>query len=572
MKCTYLICFVLLFSLNKALAQKELSNFFNEVDVFLQKYVSNEKIDYQGIQQYTTFLSKLIEQIRYTDFSNSDTLTQQAFLINAYNLHMLSEVVKKMPLATNFDKQQAKVNFKIEVAGMEYTFTALIEQLRSLNTNPLFHFALVNNGFSFHTLNNEAYRPSTLNDQFDEQIRRVVNNPKFKDKLDVLILPDFLKKYKQDFIEKENWKAHYSQKIVKFLNDFRDRAISNSPMVKYKKHVSLEKILLKAMKDTLRNKREPYQPMAMLKKGFGEIGVLNSIKRRHIFSFNYVSNTGISSLLPNSARFHSSEVYATHLVQYRYGVSNTVNIGMETTYQFSNFHSRVLDKPKKFTDAYKDFDGNHAEKGIRSIGPKIWFSPFKRYPNIIIESTVFFPALMGLKELKNDYFFDNGISVNADIRYYAYLKRKLLLDVKIGGWIEDIGTNKYNRNFRFNEDKLNYKNTFSLPVNLSLYYLPNKKLSLYSTMGVSLKSGKIELSPRETDLNKHRGLSSTNHFGLVWHCSSTVAIQAAYYKLFYGFSYANTYRNYEGEWVEEYWLSSLPRKGAGFDLNFTFSF
>lgn len=576
MKSAYIFLIISTLSFNEAFAQKEFSAFFNEVDVFLQKHVNNGVINYQAIQKDPN-LNRLTDQIRLVNLDQTDTLTQQAFLINAYNVHMLSEVVKKMPLLSNSDSVISPNIPQIEVAGVQYTFDTLNEKLLLLNTNPLFHFALANNGFSFHTLSKAAYRLETLNNQLVEQIKRVVNHPKFMVKSNKVILPYFLKEHHTNFIKKESKKIHFSQYLIKYINQFRSSPMDFDDIMKFKRPLNFANILQIALLDTLQNRRNKlYIPNPMMALGNHEIRAMNSVQRKHVF-------------YSEIERYNSSESYANHSIQYRFGVSTKFNIGMQLNYQFSNaFHSKSawygLEEPVTFVAAYTftefsddfprdpdiltPFGLNFRETGLKNIGPKIWLAPFKNNPNLTIESTLTFPTIMGFDELKNRYFFNHGVSIETHVNYYNYIKKKLLIDLKAGIWVDDIG--------KYNDRNNKYKNSISLPAQASLYYLPNKIMSVYSSISVSFNTGKIEYfrdDSREINLKSHRGFGSFNRIGLILRCSARVEITASYFKTFYGFSYSSLYqdRNTE-EWYKTDWRNEKARIGAGFDLNFIFSF
>jgi len=568
MKCTYIFIVVLLFSLSQTKAQIQLATFFEDANTFLSKHVKNGKVDYLSIKQDPS-LNFLIQQIQTADLSEADTVTQQAFLINAYNLSALKQVINSLSVESAFKGMQLSLEPSITVASKEYTFNGLTNQLRLLNTNPLFHFALINTAFSFSTLSNFAYTSTNLNQQLHKQTERVVNHPKFIEGSEKIKLPNFLKRFRKDFVENTHWDSKYAnQYLIKFINQFRASPIGFNTIINFKSpnDKSLKNFIPQLVLDTLQFKTnrefKPYAPRALLPSGSGEIKIFNSLKR----TFNLRPDETIKYRRPWS--------FADHIVQARFGISPILNIGFRVEYQLSNY-LKSSEKPVSFFNIYKsvkisspsDYINTNvisSERGLKAIGPKFWLSPFKQNPDLVIESTILFPAITGLKEFDDRFYFDGSLSVETKLNYFTYLNNNWLLNTNIGLHIADIGKN-------INEYE--FKNTLILPAKLSLHYLPDDHIGFYSTFDVHFNGGKTKVVNHGDSLFKNRGFSSVNRIGLLIRCSPSIEINTAYFIMFTGANQAKLKWDYSDEiWNEESWTLASNRIGTGFDLNFRFVF
>jgi len=297
----------------------------------------------------------------------------------------------------------------------------------------------------------------------------------------------------------------------------------------------------------------------MLAPGDGAIKLSNSVSR--IFKFR-----------PDAVRnkYQNTSSFANHIIECRFGTAPKLNTGIQIEYQFSNYLSNLKTKVP-FLNIYRKIENNditgtfnYREKGLKAIGPKFWLSPFKQHPDLIIESTFLFPAIKGFEEFDSYYYFDNGLSIETKMNYYTFLKSKWLLDIKVGILFTDIGKINYEHNFR---------NAFTLPVQLSMYYLTNKNFIVYSSFDTGFNTGKTKISVTNFDLYKQRGFSSLNQTGIIVRCSPSFEINTSYFIMFNGFSYTELYWNNDDKmWSESSWENVSTQKITGFDLNFRFTF
>ena len=99
-------------------------SFFNNVDAFLKKHVTNSLVDYASVKSDAS-LTSLIKTIQEADLSGADANTKQAFYINAYNLMVINKVASKYPIKSVIDNGGFFDSDKITVANEKITLNKL---------------------------------------------------------------------------------------------------------------------------------------------------------------------------------------------------------------------------------------------------------------------------------------------------------------------------------------------------------------------------------------------------------------------------------------------------------------
>ena len=131
---------VLTISLN---AQTIDDQFFAKVDRFFKENVTDGRVDYVGIKEGNS-LKPLMFEISQADVSKSDDKTKQAFLINAYNLHVIKKIVDSYPIQSVAENSGFFSKDKIVVAKVMMTLNQLEnERLIGKYHDPRYHFVLV---------------------------------------------------------------------------------------------------------------------------------------------------------------------------------------------------------------------------------------------------------------------------------------------------------------------------------------------------------------------------------------------------------------------------------------------
>ncbi len=439
MKFIILSTCLMLFSIQNNFASTQLHTFFEDANHFFANYVINGAIDFEDTQM-DEHLQHLIEQIKESDISQSDSLTQLAFLINAYNLHALHEIKKLLPLNHTVYYNDFFHKTIIEVAGEKFTFNQLInERLVFIATNPLFHFALIQAGLSFPMLPNHAFSPNQLHEQLENQTQQVINHPHFlRRERHKVTLPKFLKWYKKELIGKKN-------SILRFLNNYyplKDKELKLIRTIKYDKvsNWTLNYYIqaLKSNADTIAIKSyfnrqfNLYKPAALLKPRSIELQSLNNTTQNERY--------GVS---PNVQ-------YRTRSIAGKIGINQSLNIGVIYNYSYSE---------------------------ANTFGPQLWVMPLKKHQNFIIE----FNALLPLFQTQlNDFHsgidvMNTGHSLYTKFKYW-YASSIAYVDFDIGISLEKSYTYTY-----YYENL----NMIALPVNFSGHIYMGKHFRLHTKFSYS---------------------------------------------------------------------------------------
>ena len=202
--------------------------FFNKADAFFKTYITNGKVEYKALHEEPAILGELMELLKGVDVSNVNEYTYQAFWINAYNLQVIQGIVANYPLKSPLDVDGFFDKNKHQIAGKEVTLNQIENELlrAKFPNEPRFHFVLVCAGLGCPPIIDEAYRPSTLNEQLKTQTEKALNDPKFirVDGGEVKVSQIF-EWYKSDF-EKAGG-------VVNFINSYREPKIPEDSKVSY---------------------------------------------------------------------------------------------------------------------------------------------------------------------------------------------------------------------------------------------------------------------------------------------------------------------------------------------------
>jgi hypothetical protein len=194
-----------------------LDDFFTAANTFLSAYVADGKVDYAGIKSEQSSIQKLTDAIASADLSAAGQNTKIAFYLNAYNLLVIKSVVDKLPINSPLDVPGFFDTKKHNVAG-EYLTLNDIEN-KKLRPDPRVHFALVCAARGCPKIINEAYMPSTVQDQLTRQTKKAMNDASFI-KVDntakTVKISKIFDWYKDDFLKQPGTTA------LTFINQYRD--------------------------------------------------------------------------------------------------------------------------------------------------------------------------------------------------------------------------------------------------------------------------------------------------------------------------------------------------------------
>lgn len=451
MKKCIIICSLILVS-QFAFTQTTIDNsFFDKVDLFLKMFVKNGNIDYPAIQSDKRTLNELSQLIATASLDGVNDNTQQAFLINAYNILVIDEIIAGYPLNSVLEKNGFFDYIKRTVAGQKMTLNQLEKDylLKAFN-DPRFHFVLVCGAKDCPPIINFAYRPEQLDAQLDAQTRQSLNNPNFI-KVDStnskVNLSQIFEWYANDF-------GGNKKTALAFINQYRENKIPESYGIGFYNYDWALNIFNKEDSLTTINKSNNdsrYIVSAARPKGTTETKWFNNL---------YTQQFGTNEARTNRSTFFTS------LFSFLYGVTNKFNAGFDLRYR--RVRNEAL--PSDALNIFSGSDPDNLRGGITSIGPKIRWAPIEALPNFSIQSAFWFQLGEDLEGANGQPFLDwdgniwwtqffNDIPIGSNFSVFA----------EVDVLIEDMG-----------KEADGASNRFSTPATLIFSYFPNPKTTIYA--------------------------------------------------------------------------------------------
>ncbi len=433
------------------LAQESELAFIDKADAFFRQNVKQGKLDYNDLYGNAQ-LSALVSDIASADVSDMSDAMEQAFLINAYNLLVISQVVDNYPVSSVqdvvgfFDKKNSTLGGN-SVSLNEIEKKLLIKKYQ----DPRFHFVLVCGAVGCPPITDFAYHPDRLEQQLNEQTRSALNDKSFLSSDEKTInLSKIFSWYNKDF--GGNKKA-----VISFINDYIEAPLSDTKKLNY---VAYDWTLNDAniitpstggieAKNSLR-----YVVSSTIPKGTTETKIFNNL---------YTQSSGSPGDLRDRSTFFTTTITSL------YGLSNRLNVGINTRYR------RVRNErlPSSPFSALGSSDGaDSARSGVTAFGPMIRFAPVPKWENFSIQSSFTFAIGEDLTGSSTQPFIDwDGPTWWTQFFNDIAIGNSFSLFTEIDLLIEDIGSGNVNR--------------FSTPVVLIFSYNPIANMTLYTLGGYS---------------------------------------------------------------------------------------
>lgn len=437
-------------------AQSQSTPFFSDANQFFAQHVEQGLIDYSAIQAKPQELEALQSQIAKFNLDGADDNVSQAFLINAYNILVVAQVVENYPLESPLAVAGFFDRTKYTVAGEQFTLNEL-EKDRLLKRfgDPRFHFVLVCGALDCPPIIAEAYLPNTLEEQLERQTRLALNDAEFvRVEEQGVELSQIFEWYASDF-------GGNKASSVAFINAYRETSLPDTKVSFYAYDWSLNE---KEMTTTIVNRPGDANPgannaaryvvSAAIPTGTFEIKGFSNL-------YNQVTGNGEGPATDQATFF-------TQNLKVLYGVNNRFNAGVDFRYRQVSFGPESSSR----LDVFNLEQTASTRQGLTGVGPSIRYAPFTALPNFSVQSTYWFATADDLAGATNpDRPF---IDFNGDIWF-----TQIFNDFSIGDnfsvfteldiLLEDIGASSDG-----------HINRFSTPVQLILSYFPNPKTTLYT--------------------------------------------------------------------------------------------
>ncbi|TRX52671.1 DUF547 domain-containing protein [Fulvivirga sp. M361] len=211
-----------------ASATVQASDFFTLADQFFSKHVHEGKVAYSTIKSDQAELNALLESIAAFDLKGANSVTQKAFMINAYNVLAIKGIINKYPVKSPMKVSNFFDNKIFIVAGKKMSLNQLEkEKLYPMTKDPRLHFVLVCAAVSCPKLASFAYKPETLEHQLEEVTKKTLNDPDFiRMKGSKVELSEIFNWYSGDFKTK-------GKSTLDYINQYRTEKFPSSSKVSF---------------------------------------------------------------------------------------------------------------------------------------------------------------------------------------------------------------------------------------------------------------------------------------------------------------------------------------------------
>ena len=443
---------IILLQVNGLFAQQK-STFFKEANIFFQKYVADGKVDYNAAKQ-SPMLNVFIDDIANVNLSSLSGDTRKAYLINAYNLLVIKQIVDNYPLTSVQETGDFFTKSINNIGGKKMSLTKFEKELiLGKNPDPRLHFVLVCGAVGCPPITNFAYTPDKLENQLNAQTKIGLNDPSF---LSVngneCNISKIFEWYGTDF------GANKAERID-FINQFCSKKVGKTVKFNYLDYDW-----------TLNDQNQSL--------GAGAQGanasryVVSSTIPQGTFEFKLFNNLYTQRGENEGSQRNN---FFTSTFSALYGVNSRFNAGLELKYR------RVSNTPFP-SSPLTVFNGDDEDENIISrrarftgIGPKIRWAPTAALPNFSIQSTLQFGLGEDLKGAGELPFIDwQGAIWYTQLFNDISIGNNFSIFTEIDLWIEDIGPSEEG-----------FANRYSTPATLIFSYFPNAKTTFYAIGGYS---------------------------------------------------------------------------------------
>ncbi len=451
--------------------------FFDDCDNFFSRNVSNDLIDYQQIKNDPATLLALIQTIDKADISQLDDITQKAFYINAYNLNVIKGVIFNYPLQSVMDIPGFFDEAQHLIAQEKMTLNHLENKvIRPKYNDARIHFALVCGAKGCPPIINEAYKPENVDALLERQTQKAINNPDFIKISDgKAAISKIFEWYAEDF-------GKGKAGIINYLNEYLEKPLTNKATISYytydwglnvlpvNSNTTNEPSSFATVNDEIQTlELSPqdvrYYVSALYDKGEFEVNIFNNF-----FTQKFKNPTG------QGDKFTGRGTFFTTFVNALFGINKRLNVG---------FDAKIRSVAENFNTAAEPFEafkfsnndkvnGSYTRFQPTAIGPRVKYTPFKKFGNISVQQTLYIPLGKNLEGSATKGFADwQGLTLWNQVFY----------DTNIGdhfGLFAEVDLLMENFTAPFNE---NYYWQLSTPMTIIPSYFPNNKVTIYALVG-----------------------------------------------------------------------------------------
>ncbi len=459
----------ILIGLSVSVLGQDLDDFINQANSFFIQHVHQGQVDY-GKAQESKGLKDLVATIKTFDFSKLDENKKKAYFINVYNLLVINQITEHWPTSSPMNINGFFDNVKQNIGGNSWTLSYLENKvMRPTFKDARLHFVLVCGAKSCPPIINEAYFPSTLEIQLEEQTKAALNNPNFiKTEGAKTLVSEIFKWYESDFKLK-------SKNVTTYINTYRENKITGK-IAYYSYDWSVNGMLEQTKGQTQLEKKtkfnlQTYNTGSLLQKGRFDFSMFNSMYTQSKSNWMGVNYSG------------TRETFLSTLFQFTYGTSKNArfNLGIDFKLAASG-KSTSSSKFSTVSRVLKLTNTDTTRVGLAYVGPRIKIQPFKSEPNFTMQSSVLVPTTPSSEGKSAD---ENGNGALAFLEWD-----------RIQWWTQFFFVKSFKKAQLFLEADLWYRigykknqaTALDVPLTLIYSYFPTPKTTFYALASHSVRN------------------------------------------------------------------------------------
>lgn len=433
---------------------KGFPEFFDRTDSFMSVHVSFGRVDYQNMNKAE--LDTLMAFIGSADFENEELQTKKAFLINAYNLVVIKQVIENYPVSSPMDVSGFFEVNVYKVGGEDMTLNHLENNvMRAKYPDPRYHFVLVCGAIDCPPIDSKAYRPENLEAHLEERTTKALNNESFVFEEDGKVhLSQIFEWYAEDF-------GKNPKEVLAYINGYRTVPFTSSKIEYYNYDWTLNGQLPNQLNVTEENTQieeefniQTFTAGSLLRRGQMDYTMFNTIytETRGNWAGNDFSGT--------------RQTLMTSLWQFTIGVDkrSRINVGLDL-----NFRANATSRDSTASSLTAPFAFSNTDStrfGLTSVGLRAKVAPFESVKDLSIQTTVFIPLANDGEGIGNLYWADWDRITMWNQLFYTKTWNKFQLFTEIDALIR----------FKYREDQVTH---VDVPMTVIGSYFPTSKWTLY---------------------------------------------------------------------------------------------
>lgn len=224
-----IISFAILLTISVSLQAQDRA-FYKKVNHIMGTYVQHGHVNYTALKANPSELNSIVDLIKKTELKTLTDQQFEAFVVNAYNMLVIYNVVNHYPM-------EGPLKVKGFFSDKSFSIGKVVLGLDDLEKKILFgkfkdsrlHFALSCAAMGCPPLSNTVYVPEKINEQLDRQAAISINDPEF-------IKIDRSKKEVQLSQIFEWYGLHFGsskEQQIAYLNKYLKEPVSNDYTVIY---------------------------------------------------------------------------------------------------------------------------------------------------------------------------------------------------------------------------------------------------------------------------------------------------------------------------------------------------